>query len=209
MQPVEKSIAQPKRIPELASPSFCLRKKQRKKEERAYMVKGEKMRLTRKETVRCNGRRRNTHHDGLERAGLCPTRRCLAGGTRSPDHFYRHLHKVLDLSFIYALVGKFYTGVGRPSVDPVVFFKLQLVMFFEEIRSERLLMRQVADRLSVRWYVGYDLDEPLPDHSTAAARFAPATAWRSDRALLRGYCGTVSSGKVDLGEGAVLRRDAS
>lgn len=27
-------------------------------------------------------------------------------------------------------------------------------------------MRQVADRLSVRWYVGYDLDEPLPDHST-------------------------------------------
>ena len=39
-------------------------------------------------------------------------------------------------------------------------------MFFENIRSERLLMRQVADRLSVRWYVGYDLDEPLPDHST-------------------------------------------
>ena len=33
-------------------------------------------------------------------------------------------------------------------------------------RSERLLMRQVADRLSVRWYIGYDLDEPLPDHST-------------------------------------------
>jgi hypothetical protein len=39
-------------------------------------------------------------------------------------------------------------------------------MFFEDIRSERLLMRQVADRLSVRWYVGYDVDEPLPDHST-------------------------------------------
>jgi len=59
-----------------------------------------------------------------------------------------------------------YAAVGRPSVDPVVFFKLQLVMFFENIRSERLLMRQVVDRLSVRWYVGYDLDEPLPDHST-------------------------------------------
>jgi transposase len=82
------------------------------------------------------------------------------------DHFYRHLQKVLDLSFVYALVGKSYAGVGRPSIDPVVFFKLQLVMFFEDIRSERLLMRQVADRLSVRWYVGYDLDEPLPDHST-------------------------------------------
>src|SRR5256884_5083539 len=33
-------------------------------------------------------------------------------------------------------------------------------------RSERLLMRQVADRLSVRWYLGYDLDEQLPDHSS-------------------------------------------
>src|SRR5437588_829667 len=59
-----------------------------------------------------------------------------------------------------------YQTVGRPSIDPVVFFKLQLVMFFEDIRSERLLLRQVADRLSIRWYLGYDLDEPLPDHSS-------------------------------------------
>lgn len=82
------------------------------------------------------------------------------------DHFYRHLQKVLDLSFVYDLVRESYAIAGRPSIDPVVFFKLQLVMFFEDIRSERLLMRQVADRLSVRWYIGYDLDEPLPDHST-------------------------------------------
>jgi Transposase domain (DUF772) len=51
-------------------------------------------------------------------------------------------------------------------VDPVVFFKLQLVMFFEDLRSERQLMRAVSDRLSVRWYLGYDLFEPLPDHSS-------------------------------------------
>src|SRR5437588_988556 len=82
------------------------------------------------------------------------------------DHFYRHLQKVLDLSFVHDLVRERYAIVGRPSIDPVVFFKLQLVMFFEDIRSERLLMRQVADRLSVRWYLGYDLDEPLPNHST-------------------------------------------
>lgn len=82
------------------------------------------------------------------------------------DHFYRHLHKVLDLSFVYDLVRESYAAAGRASIDPVVFFKLQLVMFFEDIRSERLLMRQVADRLSVRWYLGYDLDEPLPDHSS-------------------------------------------
>ncbi len=53
-----------------------------------------------------------------------------------------------------------------PRIDPVVFFKLQLVMFLEDIRSERLLMQLVALKLSVRWYVGYNLDEPLPDHSS-------------------------------------------
>jgi transposase len=110
--------------------------------------------------------RRSKHHDGFERTGLCPVGRGLPGGTGAQDHFYRHLHKVLDLSFVYNLVRESYSVAGRPSIDPIVFFKLQLVMFFEDIRSERLLMRQVADRLSVRWYVGYDLDDPLPNHST-------------------------------------------
>src|SRR2546421_89408 len=82
------------------------------------------------------------------------------------DHFYRHLERSLDLSFVRKFVHESYAGSGRPSIDPVVFFKLQLVMFFEDIRSERLLMKHAADRLSVRWYVGYDLNEPLPDHSS-------------------------------------------
>src|SRR5436309_1776519 len=82
------------------------------------------------------------------------------------DHFYRHVERTLDLSFVRELVQETYAGGGRPSIDPVVFFKLQLVMFFEGIRSERQLMRQVADRLSVLWYLGYDLGEPLPDHSS-------------------------------------------
>jgi transposase len=82
------------------------------------------------------------------------------------DHFYRHVERVLDLSFVRALVAPYYAVAGRPSIDPVVFFKLELIMFFEGIRSERQLMRLVADRLGARWYVGYDLDEPLPDHSS-------------------------------------------
>src|SRR2546426_4236755 len=82
------------------------------------------------------------------------------------DHFYRHLERTLDLSFVREFVQQTYAGGGRPSIDPVVFFKLQLVMFFEGIRSERQLMRHAADRLSVLWYIGYDLNEPLPDHSS-------------------------------------------
>src|SRR5437868_673863 len=82
------------------------------------------------------------------------------------DHFYRHLERTLDLSFVREFVQDTYACGGRPSIDPIMFFKLQLVMFFEDIRSERLLMRHAADRLSVRWYVGYNLDESLPDHSS-------------------------------------------
>jgi len=82
------------------------------------------------------------------------------------DHFYRHLERSLDLSFVREFVQKTYAGGGRPSIDPIVFFKLQLVMFFEGIRSERQLMRHAADRLSVRWFLGYDLGESLPDHSS-------------------------------------------
>ncbi len=82
------------------------------------------------------------------------------------DHFYRHLERTLDLSFVREFVQQTYAGGGRPSIDPIVFFKLQLVMFFEGIRSERQLMRHAADRLSIRWFIGYDFGEPLPDHSS-------------------------------------------
>jgi transposase len=82
------------------------------------------------------------------------------------DHFYRHVERTLDLSFVRELVHETYAGGGRPSIDPIVFFKLQLVMFFEGLRSERQLMRHAADRLSILWYLGYDLGEPLPDHSS-------------------------------------------
>jgi transposase len=83
-----------------------------------------------------------------------------------PDHFYRQLDRSLDLTFVREFVAGCYAAGGRPSIDPVVFFKLQLVMFFEGIRSERQLVAVAADRLSVRWYLGYNLDEPLLDHSS-------------------------------------------
>jgi len=91
------------------------------------------------------------------------------------DNFYRRLEERLDLSFVRDLVEPLYARGGRPSVDPMVFFRLQLVMFFEGVRSERELMRVAADRLSVRWYLGYDLHEPLPDHPSLTRISGTAT----------------------------------
>ena len=93
------------------------------------------------------------------------------------DNFYRRLEEELDLSFVRDLVKDFYAPSGRPSIDPQVFFKLELILFFEDLRSERQLMEVVADRLSLRWYLGYDLLEPLPDHSSLT-RIGNATALR-------------------------------
>ena len=83
------------------------------------------------------------------------------------NHFYRQVEAKLDLGFVREMVQDRYTSQrGRPSIDPVVFFKLQLIMFFEGIRSERQLMEQVTVNLVHRWYIGYDLDEAVPDHSS-------------------------------------------
>lgn len=65
------------------------------------------------------------------------------------DHFYRHLGQTLDLSFVHRFVDQTYDAVGRPSIDLVEFFKLQPVVFFEGIRSERQLTRHAADRPSI------------------------------------------------------------
>lgn len=81
-------------------------------------------------------------------------------------HFYRHLERTLDLAFVRDLVADRYADAGRPSIDPVVFFKLHLVMFFEGIRSERKLIEIASLNLAHRWYLGYNLDESLPDHSS-------------------------------------------
>jgi hypothetical protein len=86
-----------------------------------------------------------------------------------PDHFYRHLERTLDLGFVRDLVHGTYAEAGRPSIDPVVFFKSQLVMFFEGIRSERQLIAAVrAIRKRQVWV------EP---------RFAEAKEWQGLRRL--------------------------
>lgn len=76
-------------------------------------------------------------------------------------HFYRHLERTLDLTFerptrafaAHRLIRWCSSGFSQSSSSRI-------------LRSERQLMRVVADRLSLRWYVRYNLTEPLPDHSS-------------------------------------------
>lgn len=69
------------------------------------------------------------------------------------DNFYRQVDQCIDLSFVRDLAEEFYSKFGRPSIDPVVFFRLQLIAFFEGIRSERQLMNTVNLNLAHRWFI--------------------------------------------------------
>jgi transposase len=83
------------------------------------------------------------------------------------DHPIRRLNRVLDLSFIHEAVrGHYCQDNGRPSIDPEVIIRLFLIQAIEGIPHVRGLMRQVHVNLAYRWFIGYELDEELPDHST-------------------------------------------
>ena len=82
------------------------------------------------------------------------------------NNFYRRLKAVLDLDFLYPLTKGYYGGSGQKSIDPVVFFKLCLVGYLENIISDRNLIVHSGMRLDILYFLGYDIDEELPWHST-------------------------------------------
>jgi len=83
------------------------------------------------------------------------------------NHFYEQLGRLLDLSFVYELTRPLYAEkMGRPSLDPVIFFKCMLVGFFENIVYDTELEFRIADSLLLRKFLGYSLDERTPDEST-------------------------------------------
>ena len=86
---------------------------------------------------------------------------------RVPEHnFYRRLQSVLDLNYLYALTKDFYGDSGQKSIDPIVFFKFCLVGYLENLTSDRKLIEHCAMRLDILFFLGYDIDEELPWHST-------------------------------------------
>jgi transposase len=55
---------------------------------------------------------------------------------------------------------------GRPGIDPVVYFKMLIIGFFENLPSERAIASRCADSLSLRAFLGYGIEEATPDHSS-------------------------------------------
>ncbi len=86
--------------------------------------------------------------------------------------FYTKLDQTLD-SFGFAqkvrpLCAPAYdqSGTGRPGIDPVVYFKMIMIGFFENLPSERAIASRCADSISIREFLHYELSEETPDHSS-------------------------------------------
>lgn len=82
------------------------------------------------------------------------------------DNFYRRLKSILDLQFVRPLTKEYYGSCGQDSIDPEVFFKICLVGYLENIISDRKLISHSSMRLDILFFLGYDIGEALPWHST-------------------------------------------
>ena len=123
------------------------------------------------------------------------------------DHYLYRLNRVLDLSFVHEAVRERYCqDNGRPSIDPEVVVRLFLIQAIDGIGHVRELMRQVQVNLAYRWFIGYRLDEKLPDHSTlskALDRFGDEVF---DDLFERSIRSCRESGLID---GKILHMDAT
>ena len=82
------------------------------------------------------------------------------------ENFYRRLKQVLGLQWLYKATKKYYGTEGHQSIDPGVFFKLMLIGYLENLGSDRRIVSTVSLRLDMLYFIGYDIDEALPWHST-------------------------------------------
>jgi transposase len=83
-----------------------------------------------------------------------------------PDNFYRRLNEILNLDFLYKATAKYYGKEGQKSIDPVVFMKLVLAGYLENINSDRRIISTFENRMDILLFLGYDIDEEFPWHST-------------------------------------------
>jgi transposase len=81
------------------------------------------------------------------------------------DHLVREIATVLDLTWVYDELAPHYPTIGRPSIDPVLMFRMLIIGYVFGIRSERALCREIQVNLAYRWFCGLSIEDKLPDHS--------------------------------------------
>jgi len=131
-----------------------------------------------------------------------------------PEHnFYRRLKHRLDLSFLYELTASYYGRCGQQSIDPVVFFKLCLVSYLENIVSDRKLIEHCSLRLDLLYFLDYQLDEPLPWHSTVSRTRQLLPAQLFEELFTRVLClcteAGMVSGHTQVVDSALIKSNAS
>ena len=83
------------------------------------------------------------------------------------DHFLRKVNSIIDFSFIYDEVENMYChNNGRPSIGPAVLIKFLLIGFLYGINSERRISEEIQVNMAYRWFLGLDIMDKVPDHST-------------------------------------------
>lgn len=82
------------------------------------------------------------------------------------DHLVRKLENGIDFSFIYGKVKHLYSPVGRPSIDPVVLFKMLILNIIFGMNSMRRTCEECKVNLAYRWFLGLEIKEEIPNYST-------------------------------------------
>lgn len=82
------------------------------------------------------------------------------------DHLVRKLNYAIDWNFIYPHVENLYSKVGRPSIDPVILFKMIFINKIFGIHSMRKTCREIEVNIAYRWFLGISFDESVPNYST-------------------------------------------
>ena len=87
------------------------------------------------------------------------------------NHFLRVIEKHFDWNFVYEEVEKLYSKVGRKSIDPVVLVKIHILKFLFNEDSLRKTYESLQYNILYRWFIGYELNEKVPDHSTYSQNY--------------------------------------
>jgi transposase len=113
------------------------------------------------------------------------------------DNPLRHIAATIDFSFARTEVKHTYGHNGNVSVDPVVILKMMFLLFFDDLASERQLMEIIPERLDYLWFLGYGLNDPVPNHSVLSKARARWGAEVFEQLFVRTVSACVAAGLVD------------